>query len=275
MRAGWLLTLDVGRWTLDFNVPGIRPNRQQEEERAEDVLALGSPSHRFDVQRMQGKQCRHQGTSPQRAGHAPQQQEEHKGISDVKAHTHQVGSSGLEAEELTVQHMGKPGQRMPVAGVAGLKGPNNILPLQPALNMRILRDIIRVVIIDKGLPCDRHEDSQRGHGERQADKTRAAQLLHPGGAPGLGISLLSQWYLRSLRHCRTLRGKELNQSLPVRNEKPYGCGRRLPVPPCLWPRRQGAVLSAPSEIANTRTCRASSDARGALRTARLTTWSLG
>jgi len=43
----------------------------------------------------------------------------------------------------------KPGDGMPIAGVAGCKRRLNIFPFQTALNVRIGRDVIGVVVIDE------------------------------------------------------------------------------------------------------------------------------
>jgi hypothetical protein len=44
-------------------------------------------------------------------------QKEQQGVRNVKKEVHQVMPPGLQSKELHIQHMGKPGQRMPIRGV--------------------------------------------------------------------------------------------------------------------------------------------------------------
>src|SRR5207253_8412761 len=52
----------------------IGPNREHEEQRAQDVFALCSPGNRFYVQRVQGKKCGNKKTAPWATGQSGKEQ---------------------------------------------------------------------------------------------------------------------------------------------------------------------------------------------------------
>jgi len=135
------------------------------------------------MQRMQRKQGGHQRAAPERARHAPQQPEQQERIGNMQAHAHEMVPAGLEAKKLAIRHVRNPGQRVPVAGVAGGKSPNNIRPLQPALNLRVLGDVVRVVIVDEAMPRHRQKDRQGRQCQQQAQHARPPQPRPPGGVP--------------------------------------------------------------------------------------------
>jgi hypothetical protein len=58
-------------------------------------------------------------------------------------------ASGIQTIELAIQHVRNPGQRMPVRGIRVRKGPNHSRPREARLNMRICRDVCRVIEIDE------------------------------------------------------------------------------------------------------------------------------
>src|SRR5258707_937626 len=51
-------------------VPRIRPNREEEEKGAKDILALRHPCNRLDVQRVPGEEGRNECAAPGGACHA-------------------------------------------------------------------------------------------------------------------------------------------------------------------------------------------------------------
>ena len=205
-----------------FRIADIGAEREQEEERAEHILALRNPGDRLDMQGMQREQRRHHEAAPEGTRHPPQQQEQQQRIGDMKPHTYQVLCPRLVAEELKVQHVGDPGQRMPVTGVAALECPGNVLPLQAALNVRVRSNVIRVVVVDVAMTSDRQEYRQRRHRKQEAENFRAHHPLPPWTATGHPIVLAGHWCCRSLSHCRASLSRELNESSSRRNEKATG-----------------------------------------------------
>ena len=62
---------------------------------------------------------------------------------------YQVMPAGLRSEHLNVQHMGQPGNRMPVAGLVGGKRPDDTLDRQAVLYVGIFTDIFIVIVVNK------------------------------------------------------------------------------------------------------------------------------
>ena len=57
--------------------------------------------------------------------------------------------SGVQAIELNIEHVGKPGQRMPVGRVYGGECPGHSAPRQSIRDDRVGRHVVGVVIIHK------------------------------------------------------------------------------------------------------------------------------
>src|ERR1043166_6294695 len=106
---------------------------------------------------MQGEEGRDQGAAPQRAGHSLQREEEEQGVGGVEAEVRQMVSTGAQAEDFNVQHVGKPGQGMPVAAGTGAKSPQDILCYETARDVCVRRYVIRVVERDEGVVKHRPE----------------------------------------------------------------------------------------------------------------------
>ena len=153
-------------------VPGIGRQCGHPEERGQDVFALRDPRHRFDVQRVQGKHGRHKGTAPDRRRHARQQQEQHHRAQRVNHHVDDVMSSGGHAKQGHVQHVGEPGQWMPVRRVPGGEGPPDTVQRQSALHVRVFGDVGGIVeldeaeLVDRKIRGARHDHQQGHHAER-------------------------------------------------------------------------------------------------------------
>ena len=56
---------------------------------------------------------------------------------------------GTDTEDLAIEHMRKPGERMPIAGGSGGEGPDDVAPTQALLDERVIRDIDAVVEADE------------------------------------------------------------------------------------------------------------------------------
>ena len=104
-------------------IAAVRPQREQEEERAQHILALGHPGHRFHVERVKREKRGHERAAPDGPRQAPEQAKEEDCVGDMKQEVDDVRGSRAGAEQLRVQHVGNPGHRVPVARVAGGEGP--------------------------------------------------------------------------------------------------------------------------------------------------------
>ena len=134
---------------LPFYVMAISQERQQPEQRAQYILAFGHPGHRFHMQGMQSKHRGHKKTSPHGSRHSCQNQEDQNRVDRMEQQARKVMSPGVQTEPLTIQHVGQPGQWMPIAANRAAHRPFDVFPCQSRLHMRIPRDITRIIVENK------------------------------------------------------------------------------------------------------------------------------
>jgi hypothetical protein len=147
-----------------FHITEVGLEREQPEERAQEVLPFGGPGHRFHMQRVQGKERGHGAALPERPRHRPEDNEEEQGVGGVQKEAHQVVPPCVQTEELDVGHVHEPGERVPVVDVGGGKGPDEAVYGQPLPDDRIVGDVVIVV-----------EDDQRQNRDGSADQDRPAE----------------------------------------------------------------------------------------------------
>jgi len=149
-----------------FDVPAVRPHREQPEEGGQDVLALGHPRHGFHVERVEGKQGGDDDALPAGLRHPKQNDEQQHGIRDVEQKIREMVPAGSQPEELNVRQVGDPRQRVPIGEVKRREGPADPFERDSLLNLSVFRDITRVIEIDEialsDLPkhCQRHSGKQ-------------------------------------------------------------------------------------------------------------------
>ena len=73
------------------------------------------------------------------------------------------------AEQLAVKHVRHRGERMPVVGMNVGERPNDILPIEPGLNPRILAYINAVVVIHELVPERLPKNRKRDCDQREAN----------------------------------------------------------------------------------------------------------
>ena len=83
------------------------------------------------------------------AGHPCQGDEEKNGVCRMKEQIVKVMAPGVQAVELTIQHVGQPGKRMPVIRIGGLECPDQVLKAQPFPDMNIFEQEDAVIKIDE------------------------------------------------------------------------------------------------------------------------------
>jgi hypothetical protein len=98
-------------------ITAIGPERQQAEQRAQNILALGNPGDRFHVQGMQREQSRHEPTAPRKTRDSSQKEIEEQGVAQVEDHIDEVVEPRIRAGYLAIQHERKPCERVPVGGM--------------------------------------------------------------------------------------------------------------------------------------------------------------
>src|ERR1051326_5106580 len=158
----------------------VGEQRQHEEKGAEHVLAFGHPGNRFDVNRVEREEGRHHGAGPGSAGHSLQQEKEQHCIGRVEQKVREVMEAWIQAEHLDIQGVRKPGQGMPIRGVAAAEGPDHSFPGQPLVNVRVLGDVKRVIEVDELATRHGPKDGERRGGKEGTDENGAAGVFLAG-----------------------------------------------------------------------------------------------
>ena len=112
---------------------------------------------------MDRKDGRDKRASPKGAGHLPQNQKKCDHRRGVEKDIGEMMSGGIQSVKLAVQHVGKPGQRMPVVGMNAGESPNYPLQRQTPGNLRVFIHIIIVVIVNELV---NHRLAENGKGDR-------------------------------------------------------------------------------------------------------------
>ena len=98
---------------------------------------------------MNGKQGRHQRAAPDRSGHGAESYKDKNCVRSMEENTRQVVPSRSQTEQLAIEHVRHPGERMPVGNRHRCEGPSNVAPGQTLMNARILPDVSAVIIVNK------------------------------------------------------------------------------------------------------------------------------
>ena len=94
------------------------------------------------------------------ASHLAQNQKKRDDGRGVEQDIGEMMTAGMQSVKLAVQLMGKPGQRVPVGGVAG-EGPDRPLERQTLGHHRIVRYITTVVEVNELVPSMSGRKRQR------------------------------------------------------------------------------------------------------------------
>jgi hypothetical protein len=78
-------------------------------------------------------------------------------------------SAGVDAEELDVDHVADPRQRMPVE-VEGPERPRDAVRGEPFLHLIVVRDVDRVVVAEELVVAELEEDDEGDDDEPDADE---------------------------------------------------------------------------------------------------------
>ena len=113
---------------------------------------------------MQTKECGDEGAWPDRASHSSQHQKQEHGIEDVQQDVRQMVPAGAQPEELAVEHVGKPRERMPIVRVVGGERPNDALPVEAGLDMGIGYYVVRIVTMNEFVGYGGPIDCRDGYG---------------------------------------------------------------------------------------------------------------
>ena len=158
----------------------VGPQGQEEEQAAEHVFPLGDPGHRLGPQGMQPEEDGHQQARPQGGSHPPQGHEEHEHVDGVDEDAREVVAPGMllkafRAEDLAVEHVREPGQRMPVVVFQAREGPGDRVPSQALVDVFVVIDVAVVVKIDEAeILVQGRPEGQDGAQEQHQRKRRPA-----------------------------------------------------------------------------------------------------
>ena len=139
---------------------------------------------------MQPKQRRHKKTPPRRAGQGAQNQEDQQRVHRMEQEARQVMARSIRCEQLAVERVGEPGERMPIRRVRGRERPDHDFPIQAALHHRLGGDVVGVVVSDEIIVNARQKRPDRKHQQRETEQEGRA--LNPtakclfGGSSGGG-----------------------------------------------------------------------------------------
>jgi hypothetical protein len=126
---------------------------------------------------MQTKKSCDQRTSPNATCHSSQQSIQEKRVGSVEEQVGEVMPRGVQSVDLAIQHVGKPGQGMPVARVKRCERPHDALGGQTALHHRVLEYIRAVVDSDKSMTHDLKVHGKVGESKQRQYQDLACQPL--------------------------------------------------------------------------------------------------
>ena len=175
----------------------VRDQRKQSEKGRERVFAFRGPCDRLHVQRMQREQRRHDRTRPdtaspaRTAGCATQKPKNQHDIRTMEQRIHEQMPARVQAEQLTVDHVRDPGQRMPVRGVKTGERLRDTGQGQAAIYHRVFGDVIGIIEIDKLMTDHLPVNRQRRDAEPDDDEKI-----------GIRRGDRSHFWWRRLRHVR-------------------------------------------------------------------------
>ena len=103
------------------------------------------------------------------------------GRGGVKQDVGEMMSARVQTVKLTVQHMGKPGQGMPVVGMGLGECPDDSFERQASGDLSVLEDILAVIKIDELVPKRLAEDQPGDRGKKEADPEDHPTIVQTGG----------------------------------------------------------------------------------------------
>jgi len=100
-----------------------------------------------------------------------------------QGNAHQVVPGGRKAEQLDIQHVGKPCDRMPVRHRGGTQCPFDAVRGQSLLDDGVARDVARIVVADELVSGGTREHGQRDQHEEKSAPSGLAHLSLPSAQP--------------------------------------------------------------------------------------------
>ena len=110
---------------------------------------------------------------------AAQHRQQQHGVGGVQRRARRGGAPRPQAEELDVEHVGEPGQRVPVRGVVA-EGPAEPAPREPGGHRRVVEDVGVIVVGDEFVEERLAVDDADGQDEDQSERQEATVEAKPG-----------------------------------------------------------------------------------------------
>src|SRR5437763_6545457 len=93
-------------------------------------------------------------------------------------------AGGRQPEELSVEYVREPGERVPVGRVGCGERPGDTGPRKARPDVHVLGHVFGVVVVDEAVPKDRDEDDDGGQGNDAGDgETPPAADPHASESP--------------------------------------------------------------------------------------------
>jgi hypothetical protein len=132
-----------------LRIAAVGEEREEEKEGAQEILAFGDPGYGFDAERVPGEQCDNECAPPDRARQSVKQDKKQSTIDAMKQDVDEVMCSGIQAEELAIEHVGQPGDRVPIKRMSIDERPNDSPPGQTGADSWIVEDVIVIVVLNE------------------------------------------------------------------------------------------------------------------------------
>ncbi len=143
------------------------------------------------MERMEREKRRHKSATPECPGHPVKDQKEQERAGDMEEDIDEMHAARVDAEQVDVQHVGEPGQRMPVARINGCEGPLGAVDRQSGQNMPVFNNVHFVVEIDKIEVIDLPEDREGHNSQDKADNGFSGRLRQVDGHREITLTFYS------------------------------------------------------------------------------------
>ena len=84
---------------------------------------------------------------------------------------------GIQAEQLAIEHVGDPSERVPVGNIESSERPTNVLKRQAGLNVRIEGDVRIVIVVNESIAGGGIVERQGGFGDHAIHVQMSAGAL--------------------------------------------------------------------------------------------------